>query len=311
MIRGQRYVGFYVDRYNDILPTDASLGDIANTLWYQFIKTQFNDYTWSNYYKRELFDNPKFNNEDVDANLANIKKTLLIHLKSKARLYDRMFNAYMADFNPLWNVDGVVGEIRETNHTGTDTNTHTGIDTINNKTNGTNTRSGNEEYEKFGKEATTRSGDETTTYDGADVDVTSKTTYDSQEWNNTEKVERGYKMTRPNGDEVPEKEVTVHYGNVKDESDFTNRKDKHTYNDVKDTISSGSENKTTYDSTLLNTKALKDTDLFMQIRQGNIGVTKSSELLADAMELYGLNELMDFVHYVVNDCINQLAYSVY
>lgn len=311
MIRGQRYVGFYVDRYNDILPADASLGDIANTLWYQFIKTQFNDYTWSNYYKRELFDNPKFNNDDVDANLANIKKTLLIHLKSKARLYDRMFNAYMADFNPLWNVDGVVGEIRETNHTGTDTNAHTGTDTINNKTNGTNTRNGNEEYEKFGKEATTRSGDETTTYDGADVDVTSKTTYDSQEWNNTEKVERGYKMTRPNGDEVPEKEVTVHYGNVKDESDFTNRKDKHTYNDVKDIIFSDSENKTTYASTLLNTKALKDTDLFMQIRQGNIGVTKSSELLADAMELYGLNELMDFVHYVVNDCINQLAYSVY
>ena len=310
MIRGQRYVGFYVDRYNDILPTDASLGDIANTLWYQFIKTQFNDYTWSNYYKRELFDNPKFNNEDIDANLANIKKTLLIHLKSKARLYDRMFNAYMADFNPLWNVDGVVGEIRETNHTGTDTNAHTGIDTINYKTNGTNTRSGNEEYEKFGKEATTRSGDETTTYDGADIEVTSRTTYDSANYNPVEKVERGYKMNTPSG-EVDEKEVTVHYGNVKDESDFTDRKDKHTYNGVKDTISGGSENKTTYDSTLLNTKALKDTDLFMQIRQGNIGVTKSSELLADAMELYGLNELMDFVHYVVNDCINQLAYSVY
>lgn len=310
MLKGQRYVGFYVDRYENILPTDASLGDIANTLWYQFIKTQFNDYTWSNYYKRELFDNPKFNNEDVDANLANIKKTLLIHLRSKARLYDRMFNAYMADFNPLWNVDGVVGEIRETNHTGTDTNAHTGTDSINNKTNGTNTRSGNEEYEKFGKEATTRSGDETTTYDGADVEITSRTTYDSANYNPVEKVERGYKMATPSG-EADEKEVTVHYGNVKDESDFTNRKDKHTYNDVKDTISSSSENKTTYASTLLNTKALKDTDLFMQIRQGNIGVTKSSELLADAMELYGLNELMDFVHYVVNDCINQLAYSVY
>lgn len=310
MIKGQRYVGFYVDRYDDILPTDTALGDIANTLWYQFIKIQFNDYTWSNYYKRELFDNPKFNNEDVDVNLANIKKTLLIHLRSKARLYDRMFNAYMADFNPLWNVDGVVGEIRETNHTGTDTNAHSGTDRVNSNTIGSNTRSGNEEYEKFGKEATTRSGDETTTYDGADIEVTSRTTYDSANYNPVEKIERGYKMNSPSG-EVDEKEVTLNYGNVKDETDFTNRKDKHTYNDVRDAISSSNEDTTTYNSTNTNTKALKDTDLFMQIRQGNIGVTKSSELLADAMELYGLNELMDFVHYVVNDCINQLAYSVY
>ena len=311
MLKGQRYVGFYVDRYEDILPADASLGDIANTLWYQFIKTQFNDYTWSNYYKRELFDNPKFNNEDVDANLANIKKTLLIHLKSKARLYDRMFNAYMADFNPLWNVDGVVGEIRETNHTGTDTDAHTGVDTVNSKNNGSTTRTGNETDRYEGKQANTRTGNETKTYDGADIQVTSKTTYDSQAWNQTEKVERGYKMAGQGGTEVDEKEETIHYGNVKDETDFTNRVDTHAYNNVKDTISSGSENKTTYASTNTNTKALKDTDLFMQIRQGNIGVTKSSELLADAMELYGLNELMDFVHFVVNDCINQLAYSVY
>ena len=85
----------------------------------------------------------------------------------------------------------------------------------------------------------------------------------------------------------------------------------HTYNNVTDTVSSTGSDNTTYNTTNTNTKNLKDTDLFMQIRQGNIGVTKSSELLADAMELYGLNELMDFVHYVVNDCINQLAYSVY
>ena len=306
MLKGQRYVGFYVDRYDDILPTDASLGDIANTLWYQFIKTQFNDYTWSNYYKRELFDNPKFNNEDVDANLANIKKTLMIHLKSKARLYERMFDAYMADFNPLWNVDGVVGEIRETNHTGTDTDAHAGTDTTNSSGNSTATRSGNEEMEKFGKESSTTSGNKETEYHGADVEVTSRTTFDSSTFNETEKIERGF--TEDSGHERKDKET---YNNVKDETEFTNRKDKHTYNNVQDAIYSSSTDGTTYNSTLTRTKALKDTDLFMQIRQGNIGVTKSSELLADAMELYGLNELMDFVHFVVNDCINQLAYSVY
>lgn len=306
MIKGQRYVGFYVDRYDDILPTDTALGDIANTLWYQFIKTQFNDYTWSNYYKRELFDNPKFNNEDTDANLANIKKTLLIHLRSKARLYDRMFNAYMADFNPLWNVDGVVGEIRETNHTGTDTDAHTGNDTTTTSDTGDITRTGNESVDYAGKESNTKTGNVVDTYSGANVDVTSKTTFDDSNWKPTEKVEHGF--TEEVGHE---RKDTQTYNQVKDERDFTNRKDTKTYNNVKDTRNlSGSEG-TTYNSTLTKTKALKDTDLFMQIRQGNIGVTKSSELLADAMELYGLNELMDFVHFVVNDCINQLAYSVY
>lgn len=306
MIKGQRYVGFYVDRYDDILPTDTALGDIANTLWYQFIKTQFNDYTWSNYYKRELFDNPKFNNEDTDANLANIKKTLLIHLRSKARLYDRMFNAYMADFNPLWNVDGVVGEIRETNHTGTDTDAHTGTDTTTTSDTGDITRTGNETDAYAGKESNTKTGNVVDTYAGANVDVTSKTTFDDSNWKLTEKVEHGF--TEEVGHE---RKDTQTYNQVKDEHEFTNRLDTHTFNNVKDTRNlSGSEG-TTYNSTLTKTKALKDTDLFMQIRQGNIGVTKSSELLADSLELYGLNELMDFVHFVVNDCINQLAYSVY
>lgn len=306
MVKGARYVGYYVDTYDDILPSDASLGDIANKLWYVFIKGQFNDYTWSNYYKRELFDNPKFNNEDTEANLSNIKRTLLIHIKSKARLYERMFDAYMADFNPLWNVDGVVGEIRETNHTGTDTDAHTGTDSVSTTDGGTLVRSGNETDSYAGKQATTRTGDETKNYYGADVTVKSNTTYDSATFNPVEKTEVGFE-----GDQTHGREDNIHYGNVKDETEFTNRLDTHTYNAVTDTRNLTGSGTNTYNSTLQRTKALKDTDLFMQIRQGNIGVTKSSELLADAMELYGLNELMDFVHFVVNDCINQLAYSIY
>lgn len=306
MVKGARYVGYYVDTYDDILPSDASLGDIANKLWYVFIKGQFNDYTWSNYYKRELFDNPKFNNEDTEANLSNIKRTLLIHIKSKARLYERMFDAYMADFNPLWNVDGVVGEIRETNHTGTDTDAHTGTDSVSTTDGGTIVRSGNETDDYAGKQATTRTGNETKNYYGADVTVKSNTTYDSATFNPVEKTEVGFE-----GEPGQGREDNLHYDNVKDETDFTNRKDTHTYNNVTDTRTLNSSGTNTYNSTLQRTKALKDTDLFMQIRQGNIGVTKSSELLADAMELYGLNELMDFVHFVVNDCINQLAYSIY
>lgn len=305
MVKGARYVGYYVTNYNTILPSDGDLGDIANTLWYQFIKTQFNDYTWSNYYQRELFDNPKFNHDDPDDTLADIKRTLLIHLKSKARIYDRMFNAYMADFNPLWNVDGVVGEIRETNHTGTDTDAHTGSDSTSTTDGGTIIRTGNETDRKEGKEATTTSGNKETEFHGASVNVTSKTTFDDESWNLAEKVEQGF--TEDAGHERKDKET---YNNVKDETDFTNRVDTHSYNSVTDTRDLTGSATNTYDSTLQRTKALKDTDLFMQIRQGNIGITRSDELIGHSLELFG-SELYDFVHYVVNDCINQLAYSLY
>ena len=82
-----------------------------------------------------------------------------------------------------------------------------------------------------------------------------------------------------------------------------NTTDTQRYNDITDQRDTDGTHTTTYDSTLQKTLNLKDQDLEMVIRQGNIGVTKSSELLLDTLALYD-NELMDFVHYVVNDCIN-------
>lgn len=306
MRQGCRYVGFYVDNYDTILPSDESLGNIASTLWYQFIKGQFDEYIWSNFYKRELFDNPKFCDEDELKVLNNIKKTLLIHFKSKARLYERLFEGYMADFNPLWNVDGVVGEIRETNHTGTDTDAHTGTDSNSSTDGGSLIRTGNETDAYAGKQSNTRTGDQTTTYEGADVQVTSKTTFDSATFKEVEKVETGF--TQGDGHD---RQDNVHYTNLKDETEFTNRLDTHTYNNVTDTRNLTSNGTTTYNSTLQRTKALKDTDLFMQIRQGNIGVVSSVKLLEEFFAMYGENKLIDFVHYVVNDCVSQISYSIY
>ena len=79
-----------------------------------------------------------------------------------------------------------------------------------------------------------------------------------------------------------------------------------------DTHDLDGKNEITYNSqnqkTLNLTNHQKDLDLV--IRQGNIGVTKSSELILDSMLLYN-DSLMQFAHLVVNDCISQIAYAIY
>lgn len=305
MIRGIRYVGYYIDNYENILPSDESLGAIASAPWYVFIKPLFNDYVWNNFYSRELFDNPRFTRDDPDEILANIIKTILIHFRSKHRIYDRMFDAYMKDFNPLWNVDGVVGEIRETMHTGTDTDKKTGTDTLNMTGTDTLTKSGKEALTKSGKETNTRNGKREVEYQGAEVDVTSNTTFNDDTFRLANKVERGYSTEQ--GHERKDSET---YTNLKDEVEFTNRKDETTFTDRSDTETRAMVDTQNYNSQNQKTLNLKDSDLFMQIRQGNIGVTRSDELIEKALELYG-SELYDFVHYVVNDTLNQISYCIY
>lgn len=305
MIKGARYVGFYIDTYENILPTDETLGAVSNALWYQYIKPLFNDYVWNNFYNRELLDNPRFNKEDPEDTLANIVKTIAIHFKSKNRIYDRMFDAYMRDFNPLWNVDGVVGEIRETSHTGTDTDSKTGTETLNQTGTITNSRNGKEDLEKFGKESNNRNGKREVEYSGASIDVTNKTTFESSQFTPTEKIERGFSTEQGH-----ERKDTETFTNLKDEVEFTNRKDTRTYTNLNDQETRNAQDQTTHNTQNQKTLNLKDTDLFMQIRQGNIGVTRSDELIMRALEAFS-SELYDFVHYVVNDTLNQFSYCIY
>jgi hypothetical protein len=79
---------------------------------------------------------------------------------------------------------------------------------------------------------------------------------------------------------------------------------------VTDTHDLDGKNETTYASQLKKTLNLKDKDIALTIRQGNIGVTKSSELLQDTLDLYA-TDLMDFVKYVMNDTLDQISYAVY
>ena len=148
-------IGYYLDKYDTLLPADEDITAIVNSLWYQYIKGKFDDEVWANFYDRELFDNRKFNNDNEQLNYDNIIKTIKIRLINKQRIYERMFNAFIADFNPLWNVDGVTGTIRESTHTGTDTDAHTGTENNTTSDSGTVTNTGKTDTTNTGKNSTT------------------------------------------------------------------------------------------------------------------------------------------------------------
>ena len=292
------YVGQYLDNYETLLPADTDISDIAETLWYQYIKGKFDDKVWEDFYSRQIFNIMKFNNEDNDINYANIIKSIKIRLQTKARIYDRMFNAFMSDYNPLWNVDGVTGTIRQSTHTGDVTNTGKTETTNTGKSETTNT--GKSETTNTGKNKTTKTGNETNTPTGKEIKQDMATTYNSDTDYDTTRTENSF-----------DSRIDTHtYNNVKDEYEIDS------VNPMKETYKVDDENplKQTYkvddQNPLKESRNLTDNDLEMVIRQGNIGVTKSSELLLDTLTLYN-EQLMDFVHFVVNDCINQISYSIY
>ena len=326
-------VGYYIDNYNTLLPADSAVPELVTELWYQYIKTRFDNTCWSDFYEREIFECRKFKSDDDSTNYANLVKTIKIRLQNKNRIYNRMFNAFMADYNPLWNVDGVTGRITESSHTGTDTDVHTGSDTVD--MDGTETRAktgtdtltydGEERLDYAGVERTDYSGSEETEYSGSETNTQggsiqheqSKTTFDSSTYNPTEKNVDTYQQKTDTRD-FTNRADTLSYDDRYDEKSFTDRRDTKSFYsrsdeteyNTSDELTHDTTQETTYDSTLTKTLNLKDTDLEMIIRQGNIGVTKSSELLLDTLKLYD-DQLMDFVKYVVNDCINQISYSVY
>ena len=292
-------IGEYLDMFQTLLPSDEDVPTLVSKEWYSFIKQHFDNIVWEDFYSRQVFINRKFDTGDLERNYQNIIKTIKIRLQQKDRLYERLYNAYMADYNPLWNVDGVTGTVRKSTHTGTDTNKKTGTDSTNYEDKGDITKSGNISNEYEGTRTKTRTGNEVTENDGNDTETTAKTTFDDDLFKTTDQIDTDYG-----------KSETHTYNNVADTESFNNYKEKEVYNSVKDTKNLNGSDSTTYNNELKKTLNLTDEDLEMVIRQGNIGVTKSSELIKDTIDLYQ-DTMMDFVHYVVNDCINQVSYAIY
>jgi hypothetical protein len=215
--------------------------------------------------------------EDTDAAIEKLNELFTLWIKDRKSGISKMLDALRKNYNPIWNVDGVEGTIHQSTHTGTDTDKKTGTDTTSGSETGTVTNTG--------KSTNTRTGNETDTPTGKDINTGFNTTFDSSTFRDTQKTE----------------------------ASFENRIDTHTYNEVKDTFEVDSENPTTetrnlanggstqYNSQTQKTLNLKDEDLDMKIRQGNIGVTSTQSLIRQQIDLTDLDDIItyaihDFVH---------------
>ena len=201
---------------------------------------------------------------------------------------------------------------------GTDSNEHTG--TIADAHTGTITNAKN-----VTKDETTKTGNETIGTSGTDTDTKAVTTFDDDiTWHNSEKNSKGYGKTD-----------THTYNNLKDSHLYTdsntethndtdtrthNNTDATTYGKVDtmsygkidtlqhgktDTTTYGKQDQMTYNSQNVETKNLSDKHVELQIRQGNIGVTKTQELIEAQIDLTARDSLVEYMiaDFVHNNCV--------
>ena len=170
----QHKIQTYLD-LGTLVPTNTQVGsDVVNSEWWSKLSPMFDDIIWLYYADRTVFLNNRFNPNNQSECRENIRRTFGIYLKSRCRQIDRIYDAFMRDFNPLWNVDGVEGFISKDTHTGTDTQAHSGKDTTLTEDNGSVTKSGNETIASTGIDTST---DSNTTYDSSVFFDNDKNTY--------------------------------------------------------------------------------------------------------------------------------------
>lgn len=291
-------INYYLTANNNTLcPADISLGDIASSEWWQFIKPLWDDMLWLYYGDRVVFFNKRFPENDDITSINNILRSWVILLKSKAHNYERLYNLYMQDYNPLWNVDGVTGTVAQDDHTGTDTRKKTGADTLRQQGTDTRATSGTDSTDIVTSDDLVKSGNETMQASGDDTNVKQVTTFDS-------------------GDNfVNSEKDTVHNGKL----------DTHTYNNVTDARDISTSHDTTYGRTDTNTKNLTDTQEYnstdqdtrnltdkhvdMVIRQGNIGVVSSQKMWTEEAQLWRDN-MSEFVKQIIKEAVNLVTYAV-
>lgn len=267
---------------NSLLPSDSQVSSIKDKEWYTALKPHFDDLIWEYYADRVVFIDSRFKCDDDAATLINkIKRSFAILLKTKDYTFDKLYETTQLEYNPLWNVDGVVGTIHETTANEEKAETHTGSDTL--------TRDGDDTHKKTGKDTTSIGETTDVTSDGGTETTDYTTTYDST-------------------DSTPPAEYLEHRTNEETgQVDTTNvdRSEEITYGS-NDKLEYNSTHTTEYDTETGGTSERYQKDLDLVIRQGNIGVTKSTELLDDQRETV----LFDFFKTVVHECVNTCTYAI-
>ena len=267
---------------------DGNTVNIWNPMGFYFlILTKFTSFCYltPRFYDPESEQMIDFATNTTEA-LELFRSTYAAWVQSRQPAIEKLFQAFRANYNPIWNVDGVEGRVQQTTHTGTDTDKKTGD--ITNKGKTTNTSSGKSTTTNTGSSKNEKNGNETNEPTGSETATTAKTTFDDDTFENTQ-------------------QVTTEFS--------ANRQDKHTYNQLSDEYTIDPDDplkeeyevdalnplKEVYNTELQKTLNLSDQDLEMTIRQGNIGVTKSQDLVLSEKDVRDVDDIInyaiyDFVH---------------
>lgn len=242
--------------------------------------------------RRELFDDLTEDHEEIKAAVDDL-------FMFNAYKYRHLWTLYVAEYNPLWNVDGTEKTTRTRDNTGTQEDKLSGTD----------------EFEKLGKEKSTRTGNETTAPDGSETmtkagsittansggPTSGRTTFDSATFYDTDKVADTGKQSTTYGEKNGASDP---YTETKSYS--SDRKDTHTYNNVADELAfTNRSDKTTYGKTDTRTDNLHENEIIVHERGGNIGVTMTTQLEESE---YNWTMLFKFLNIIVSDIANHIAY---
>ena len=303
-----------------LTPTDTLMGEYAHREWWSAVKDSFDDLLWLYYPDRTVFFKDRFpfnpndpeNAADIAACIASIQRSFAIFLKSKDYTYSKLYETTILEYNPLYNVDGTEIEDRvllqggnnEHKLSGTDTTAYSGTEA--------NTLSGTDTLAYSGSEAVAKTGYDSDVGSGTDTNTTSEATFDSAgAFKNKEKVAMGKGATDTHNynstdtTSFTDREDSTTYGKT-DTKSFEDRADSITYGKTDTKTFNEREDSVTYGRTDTETRNLHDDEHIERRRFGNIGVTKSTDLIDSQRNTV----LFDFYKKVVHDCVNLVTYAV-
>ena len=192
--------------------------------------------------------------------------------------YKHLYDLYTAEYNPIWNVDGIEKETitRETKNTGTQTNKGSGDDTL--------VKSGNMTDKKTGDDTIVQTGsikDE----NGGGVQ-NARTTFDS-------------------GSTHYDTDKTTDTGSTT--TTFNQKTDKTTYNSTNTTTYNSVQDKTTYGKTDTRTDNLTENESISTIKErgGNIGVTMTQDMFSREVNL---TDTFKFIDTIARDIAINISY---
>lgn len=257
----------YYSKTNTLIDADM----LNSATWYEYVKLYADEYIQTHYY-RHLFNNAcyEISNTLSDADIIDtIKRIVRVHLYSRAYTYEKLYETTQLEYNPLWNVDGE--EVTQRQYISSNNNVQT-------------------------------------------LNTTDATVYNKQE-NNSDDTTNNLMHTdvkdehsNKSNSNTAETSNTLYLREEEDTVSSANNSSTDTGTIKKSLISqTNSHEDLTHSGTIDDTRNINDNETTTLKRTGNIGVTKTTDLIDSQRLTVDFN----FIQRVCTDIIAEICEGVY